>query len=281
MTTPSAIPHPTDPHAPARHGGTVQAPVLVWDAPVRVFHWLMVLCFAGAFVTAEAERWRLLHVSLGYTMAVLVAFRLMWGVVGSRTARFTEFVRGPRAVWTYAQAMLRGKPPAHAGHNPLGALAIVAMLLLTLLIAASGWAMVHGVAGGFMEELHEAVANTLLLVVLVHVAGVALTSWLHQTNLVRAMVTGYKAAVAAHAAAVEPDVPAAPNGAPGAAGNGQPAGQRLHPAQRPWRGVAALLLLAVCAFWVAQWRNPPLLAANTGTHPQATHDNDRDDSDGD
>ena len=68
-------------------------PVLVWDAPVRVFHWLMVLSFAGAYLTAESERWRLLHVTLGYTLAGLIVFRLLWGLVGTRHARFSDFVR--------------------------------------------------------------------------------------------------------------------------------------------------------------------------------------------
>ena len=70
--------------------------VLVWDVPVRVFHWLMVLSFLGAYVTAESERWRLLHVTLGYTMAGLVVFRLLWGLVGTRYARFTSFPLSPR-----------------------------------------------------------------------------------------------------------------------------------------------------------------------------------------
>ena len=81
--------------------------VLVWDAPVRVFHWLMVLCFAGAWLTAESERQRLLHVTFGYGMVVLVAFRILWGFIGSRYARFSEFVRGPRAIVGYVAGLLR------------------------------------------------------------------------------------------------------------------------------------------------------------------------------
>ena len=76
--------------------------VLVWDAPVRVFHWLMVASFAGAYLTAESERWRLLHVTLGYTMAGLVAFRIVWGLVGTRHARFASFVRGQSYRSTHA-----------------------------------------------------------------------------------------------------------------------------------------------------------------------------------
>lgn len=82
--------------AEAQPESTAAREVLVWDAPVRVFHWLMVLSFAGAYVTAESERWRLLHVTLGYTMAGLLAFRVVWGLVGTRHARFASFVQARR-----------------------------------------------------------------------------------------------------------------------------------------------------------------------------------------
>ncbi len=114
--------------------------VLVWDAPVRVFHWLMVLSFAGAYLTAESERWRLVHVTLGYTMAGLVAFRIVWGLIGTRHARFSSFVRGPAAIAGYVRGLVRGRPEHHVGHNPAGALAIVALLGLTLVVTATGWA---------------------------------------------------------------------------------------------------------------------------------------------
>ena len=95
--------------------------ILVWDAPVRVFHWLMVLSFAGAYLTAESERWRLLHVTLGYTMAGLVVFRIVWGLLGSRYAKFSSFVRGPAAVARYVRSLFNGQPEHHVGHNPAGA----------------------------------------------------------------------------------------------------------------------------------------------------------------
>ncbi|HAN54929.1 MAG TPA: cytochrome B, partial [Betaproteobacteria bacterium] len=154
--------------------------ILVWDVPVRVFHWLMVLSFAGAYLTAESERWRLLHVSLGYTMAGLVGFRIVWGLMGTRYARFSTFVRGPKAVARYLGAMLRGQPEHHTGHNPAGALAIVALLGLTLVVTASGWATYNDIAGDWLEEVHEAAANVMLAVIGVHVAGVLLSSWLHR-----------------------------------------------------------------------------------------------------
>jgi cytochrome b len=155
--------------------------VLVWDAPVRVFHGLMVLCFAGAWLTAESERWRTLHVTLGYTMAGLVGFRIAWGLIGSHHARFSSFVRGPAAVAAYLRSLVRGHPDRYAGHTPAGAVAIVALLLLTLAVAASGWLAYNDLGGSSLEEL-----------VAVHVAAVLLTSLMHRENLLRAMLTGRK-----------------------------------------------------------------------------------------
>ena len=205
-------------------GNPAVAPtVLVWDAPVRVFHWLMVVCFAGAYLTSESETWRLVHVTLGYTMAGLVAFRMVWGFVGTRYARFTSFVRGPRAVAAYLRSLLTRRPQHHTGHNPAGAVAIVAMLALTATIAATGWATYDEVAGEWVAELHEVVANGMLLLVGFHIAAVVVSGWLHQENLARAMLTGRK----------------------GAASN-----QGIHSA---WRTVATLLVVAVVGFWYLQW----------------------------
>ncbi len=235
--------------------------VLVWDLPVRLFHWLMVLSFAGAWLTAETERWRLLHVTLGYTLGGLVAFRLLWGLVGSRHARFASFVRGPRAVARYLGALLRGRPEHHVGHNPAGALAIVAMLSLSLLLVGSGWALYNDLGGELFEELHEAIAEAMLAVIAVHVAGVALASRLHHENLVGAMVSGRK---------------------PGTPQDG---------IRSAWRSVAALMLVAVLGFWTWQWQQAPAgggLAAATAPADGATaaaggqrrdrdHDRDHDD----
>lgn len=202
--------------------------VLAWDAPVRVFHWLMVLSFAGAYLTAESERWRLLHVTLGYTMAGLVAFRIVWGLIGTRNARFSNFVRGPREVLRYLQAMWTSRPEHHTGHNPAGALAIVAMLALTLVTAASGWAVLNDTGGEWLKELHELVANTMLAVIGVHIAGVLFASWSSHENLIGAMITGRKA------------------------------GRPEDGVRRAWRTVAVLMLVAVAGFWWTQWRAAPM-----------------------
>lgn len=171
--------------------------VLVWDLPTRAFHWLLAASFAGAFLTADSERYRDVHVALGYTVLGLVAFRIAWGLVGSRYARFASFRFGPRAVLSYLKSIVRGRPQHYPGHNPAGSWAIYALLALVAGAAASGWAAYSGVGGHAMEELHEGLANACLAAVGVHLAGVIVSSVLHRENLARAMWTGYKRGEAA------------------------------------------------------------------------------------
>jgi cytochrome b len=179
--------------------GTVR--IRVWDLPLRVFHWLLALSFAGAFLTSEGEGVRDLHVVLGYTVAVLVAFRLVWGVAGSRYARFRSFAFGPQAVRAYLASLLARRPLHYVGHNPAGGWAIYALLALGLCVSATGYA-VHVDAGRrWLEGLHESVSDIMMALVIVHVAGVLVASWLHRENLVAAMVTGYKSGPTKDAAA--------------------------------------------------------------------------------
>ncbi|MEO8752642.1 MAG: cytochrome b/b6 domain-containing protein [Casimicrobiaceae bacterium] len=166
--------------------------ILVWDLPVRAFHWLLALSFAGAFLTAESERVRDLHVALGYTFAGLLVFRMVWGLIGSRHARFTSFAYGPRAVWRYVVSLLARRPEHYAGHNPAGAWAIFAMLALGFVIAGTGYATYADIGGEAFEDLHEAAANAMLALVVVHVAAVLASSFVHGENLVAAMITGRK-----------------------------------------------------------------------------------------
>ncbi|MGG7606507.1 cytochrome b/b6 domain-containing protein [Massilia sp. BKSP1R2A-1] len=214
-------------HPQQTETATPRRRILVWDAPVRVFHWLMVLAFAGAWLTAEQDGWRPLHITLGYTMAGLVGFRLAWGLVGTRYARFSEFVHGVGSVRRYFRALWRGQPEHYTGHNPAGAIAIVLMLLLTVAIAASGWATERGIGGDAMEEAHEILAALMLGLVGFHVAAVLASSWLHRENLIGAMIVGCKA--------------------------GKP--EDAIPTTR--RGVAALLLFVVLGFWWLQWQQAP------------------------
>jgi cytochrome b len=192
----------------------------VWDAPVRVFHWLMVACFAGAWITADSERWRLVHVTLGETMIGLAVWRVVWGVVGTRYARFSQFVRPPSAAWQYLKRLLSGTAPATVGHNPVGAWAIVGLLLATLLTASTGWLANAELAGEWLGELHEGLATAMLWLVGVHVAGVLIGSRLHHESLIRAMVTGRKAQVPGEGIA------------------------------RPWAFAGWLVLAAVLGFWI-------------------------------
>ena len=112
--------------------------ILVWDLPTRLFHWLLAGTFAGAWLTADSERWIGVHAALGYTFAGLIAFRLIWGVVGTRYARFSSFVRGPGAVLSYLKSLLAFRPQHHLGHNPAGGWAVLALLGLGIVTAAAG-----------------------------------------------------------------------------------------------------------------------------------------------
>lgn len=166
--------------------------VLVWDIPTRVFHWSLAAAFTTSYLTSESERLAAIHVTSGYVLLGLIAFRLVWGLIGSRYARFSEFVRGPAAVIEYLKSLLSRSPRHFIGHNPAGAVAIVLLLGLGLATGGSGWAMYNDLGGEWLEEVHEVCANAMLLVVIIHVLGVIASSLLHKENLVRAMVTGRK-----------------------------------------------------------------------------------------
>jgi cytochrome b len=167
--------------------------ILVWDWPVRLGHWLMVGGFALAWLTGDSETFRLVHVGAGATVLAVAAFRLPWGFIGSRYARFVDFVRGPAAVKDYFFSLLRLQPAHHVGHNPAGGWAIVLLLGLGIVTGLSGWAIYNDIGGHLLEELHEGLATAMLTIVIVHVAGVVSGSVLHGENLVRAMVNGRKA----------------------------------------------------------------------------------------
>lgn len=189
----STHPGSVDASTTAEQGDAVGAQrILVWDWPTRIGHWLLAGSFAMAWLTAESESWRNLHVASGYLFAAVIAFRLVWGFVGTRYARFAQFVKSPRAAWQYLKSLLGRRPQHNVGHNPAGAWAIIALLTLGAVSAISGWLTFNEVGGGMLEELHEAAASAALAVVVIHLAGVAIGSLVHRENLVAAMFSGFK-----------------------------------------------------------------------------------------
>lgn len=173
--------------------------IRVWDLPTRLFHWLLAATFAGAWLTADSERWIDVHAMLGYTFAGLIAFRLLWGFVGTRYARFSSFVTGPGPVLGYLGSILKGRPRHHVGHNPAGGWAVLALLGLGIVTALAGYLTYNDYGGHWLEELHEGAASAMLGLVFVHIAAVVVSSWLHKENLVRAMITGFKRRLASPA----------------------------------------------------------------------------------
>jgi cytochrome b len=166
--------------------------VLIWDLPTRVFHWALVLNFAGAYVSAESERWALVHITCGYSLLGLIFFRIVWGFAGSRYARFTGFIPHPKAVKNYFDGLIRRRPAHFVGHNPIGALSIFALILLGLISGISGWLVYSDIGAAWLEKLHEQSAQLMLTIVVLHVLGVLISSRLHRENLIQSMIDGRK-----------------------------------------------------------------------------------------
>ena len=164
----------------------------VWDRVVRSFHWALVLSFATAWLTRRYSEE--IHYLAGYAAGALVALRLVWGVLGPPYARFSQFVRGPATVLGYLSAMLGGREARYIGHNPAGGAMVVALIAMMSATALTGWLMTTDGYFGvpWVEAAHSLAAHGLLLLVLLHICGVALASFRHRENLVRAMITGRK-----------------------------------------------------------------------------------------
>lgn len=192
--------------------------IRVWDPLVRVFHWSLVAAVAVAWLTADELD--TIHEIAGYVVAGLVAFRLLWGLIGGRYARFAQFLRGPGATLSYLGDVARRKERRYLGHNPAGAAMILVLLLTLSGTALTGWLMTDPARLAMLpemprivapawadddrergegteeavEEVHEVLANLTLILIALHVAGVVLASVRHRENLARAMVTGTKRA---------------------------------------------------------------------------------------
>ncbi|MDM0045995.1 cytochrome b/b6 domain-containing protein [Variovorax dokdonensis] len=171
--------------------------LLIWDWPVRALHWLLALAVISAWILGGSSdtlgEW---HEWLGLSAGGVVALRLAWGFLGRRHARFGQFVRSPRSTIEYARAAWRGHAPRYLGHNPLGGWMVVALLSCVAGLALSGWLYTTEWLWGYewLYDIHFVLGWLLVALVALHLAGVLVTGWKHGENLVRAMVTGRKAA---------------------------------------------------------------------------------------
>ena len=181
-------------------------PTRVYDLPTRLFHWL----FAGLFVTAfaisnlvddDSVRFSL-HMLAGLGMVFLVVLRLVWSFVGTRHARLADLVLDPRQLLTYFKGMFSRGSKRWIGHNPASSWAAVAMVGLALGLGTSGYLMATGGENHTLKEVHELMANAFLVVVLLHLAGIALHVIRHRDHLQASMVSGRKPAISSDQPAV-------------------------------------------------------------------------------
>lgn len=207
--------------------GSAQPSRRMVDAPTRVFHWLLAICFVGAYATSEGERWRLVHMTLGYTMMGLVGFRLIWLFAGPRPSRWTTWVARFRALAHSLRSIQSGQfkwPALQMGFNTA---AIAGLLAVVMTTTASGYALDQEWLGDAFEEVHELAGNALLGLVLAHMGWVVMNLLTKAGNPLRLMLTGR---------------------APGR-------GPDLIARNRVWLG--ALIVVAVMGFWWTQWQSAP------------------------
>ena len=175
--------------------GTGEATRPVWDLGVRVGHWALVASVALAWITYQGGAW---HEGIGYFSLLVVIFRVAWGRLGPRYARFAQFVRSPAATLRYAQQVITHREARYLGHNPLGACMVLALLATVGLTGLTGWLYTTNAFWGDerVVNLHLALAILVLVLAALHVAGVVMTSLSHRENLVAAMIHGRKRAPA-------------------------------------------------------------------------------------
>jgi len=209
-------------------GSMMSNEIRVWDPLVRIFHWGLVLAFTVAYLSGDEES--SLHIYSGYVVLGLITFRVLWGLIGTRYARFSDFVYSPVTVIQYLKDLVAKKPKHYIGHNPAGGAMVIAMLLCLIVVSVSGlkvYAIEEGLgplagespaltvvspayadddehgknknghgedeeAEDFWEEIHEVSSNLMLLLVFLHIAGVIVSARLHDERLVKAMFTGKK-----------------------------------------------------------------------------------------
>lgn len=224
--TPGTRPAPTQAIATRR----------VIDAPTRMFHWLFALCFVGAYLTADGERLRLVHVVLGYSMAGLLAFRVLYGLAGPRQARLSllwgKVANAPVWLRSVKTACLgTGRAPAQVnwrqGQYLAMAMTVIALPLVVLPLTLSGYAAFHEWGGEWLEEIHEAAGEFMLWLVLGHLAFLLALSLLRRKNQATPMLTGRM----------------------------DGAGPDLAKRNHAW--LAVLLLAGVLSYWTWEWQQAP------------------------
>lgn len=249
---------PSETAAPSRAAQSAQRRVI--DAPTRMFHWLFALSFVGAYLTADGERWRALHVTLGYTLAGLLAFRVLYGLLGPRHAGLGLMLRklasAPAWLRLAAQGLKSGTVLAinwRQGQNLLMALAVLALLVLVVPLTLSGYGTYNDwgnfLGGEWLEDVHEFFGNAVLAVVLIHIALIAALSLLRRRNLALPMLTGRT----------------------------EGAGPDLVKHNHAW--LAVLLLAGVLVFFGWQWQQSPQGLMPTQAFTQFGSDQHTDDDD--
>ncbi len=165
--------------------------IQVWDPFIRTFHWVTVIIFFTNYWLLEDGP---IHRFLGYVLAGLLAWRMLWGVIGSPHARFADFIPSPHKVFKYIQTIKRGVHPDSLGHNPVGAIMIFTLLILLILVSITGWMIGWDIFWGvdWVEEMHEVLATLTHFFVIIHVSAIVLADTIFRHGLIRAMVFGYK-----------------------------------------------------------------------------------------
>ncbi|HDK38156.1 MAG TPA: cytochrome B [Thiolapillus brandeum] len=197
----------------------VRREIKIWDPLVRIFHWTLVVSFVVDY--ASGDELTTIHIWFGYLITGLLVFRIIWGFVGPKHARFSDFVYPPGEIITYVKSLVSGKPARYLGHNPAGGLMVILLLVSLGFTVGTGLLMIQTPKSGTLqvtdaqsswlvyedddehkahegneafEEIHEFFANLTLLLVLLHIAGVVVSSRIHRENLVRSMINGKKPA---------------------------------------------------------------------------------------
>ena len=237
MTSPDPVTHPAAGHERR----------LVWDLPLRLFHWLFAGSVLASWATAQlGVSWMKWHLRLGYWMMGLLVFRILWGLTGPRHARFSSFLKGPRRMWRHARELTSaGRLVNSVGHNPLGGLMVIFMLLLAVLQVGTGlfatdditWSgpynpSVSGATAKLLTSIHHINFNVIWLAIALHMAAILFYALVKQDNLVPAMLTGWKPAEAV------------------------PADQAIDSSEL-WKAAVVIAIAAGFVYWVLSCAPPP------------------------